>query len=226
MATYQQQIRVRTRKLGLLIYDARISRSRKIEPCAKAMGLSVDAYQLIEAGETAPTLPQLESLAFFLDVPLEHFWGNQTISTLTPADPVEQPAQLKELRQRIIGTRLRMARSTHNLSVSELALKTNIPVEKIQRYEMGLEAIPIPDLELLASTLEIRNDDLFDQRGIIGKWRSDKAAVQNIMELPPGVRAFISKPVNLPYLELAMRLSDLSAEKLRSVAEGLLEITY
>jgi len=40
------------------------------------------------------------------------------------------------------------------------------------------------------------------------------------------VRAFISKPVNLPYLELAMRLSDLSAEKLRGVAEGLLEITY
>jgi hypothetical protein len=32
--------------------------------------------------------------------------------------------------------------------------------------------------------------------------------------------------VNLPYIHLAIRLSDLSVEKLRSVAEGLLEITY
>ena len=31
---------------------------------------------------------------------------------------------------------------------------------------------------------------------------------------------------NLPYLELAMRLSELNAEKLRAVAEVLLEITY
>ena len=226
MATYQQHIRVRSRKLGLLIYDARISRSRKVESCAKAMGLSVEAYQSIETGESAPTLPQLESLAFFLDVPLEHFWGNQALSTLASPDPVEQPTQLKEIRQRIIGTRLRIARSTLNLSVSELSLKTNIPVEKIQRYEMGQQAIPLPDLELLASTLEIRNDELFDQRGLIGKWRSDKVTAQNIMDLPPEVRAFVSKPVNLPYLELAMRLSDLSAEKLRGVAEGLLEITY
>ena len=226
MATYQQQIRVRTRKLGLLIYDARLSRSRKVELCAKAMGLPVAEYQHIEAGESAPTLPQLEALAFYLDVPLEHFWGNQTMSTLTPQDPVEQPAQLKDLRQRIIGTRLRMSRTTHNLSMSELALKTNIPIEKIQKYEMGQEAIPIPDLELLAGVLDIRNDDLFDQRGMIGKWRSDKAAVRTILDLPPEVRSFVSQPVNLPYLELAMRLSDLSVDKLRGVAEGLLEITY
>jgi hypothetical protein len=46
------------------------------------------------------------------------------------------------------------------------------------------------------------------------------------MELPEDVREFICKPVNLPYLKLAMRLSELSVEKLRAVAEGLLEITY
>jgi len=91
---------------------------------------------------------------------------------------------------------------------------------------MGQEAIPIPDLELLANVMDIRNEDLFDQRGMIGKWRSDKAAVRTILDLPPEVRSFVSQPVNLPYLELAMRLSDLSVDKLRGVAEGLLEITY
>ena len=36
---------------------------------------------------------------------------------------------------------------------------------------------------------------------------------------------FVCQAVNLPYLELAMKLSDMSKERLRSVAEGLLDIT-
>ena len=39
------------------------------------------------------------------------------------------------------------------------------------------------------------------------------------------MQQFVSKPVNQPYLELAQRLSEMSVERLRSVAEGLLEIT-
>ena len=50
--------------------------------------------------------------------------------------------------------------------------------------------------------------------------------MQKFLELPPEIQLFASKPVNLPYLELAMRLSELNAEKLRAVAEVLLEITY
>jgi hypothetical protein len=46
------------------------------------------------------------------------------------------------------------------------------------------------------------------------------------LELPPEIQQFVCKPVNRPYLELAMRLSELNAEKLRAVAEVLLEITY
>jgi hypothetical protein len=45
-------------------------------------------------------------------------------------------------------------------------------------------------------------------------------------ELPKEVREFLSNPANLLYINIAMRLSDLSAETLRSLAEGLLEVTY
>ena len=37
---------------------------------------------------------------------------------------------------------------------------------------------------------------------------------------------FVCKPVNRPYLELAMKLSGMSTDKLRSVAEDLLDITF
>jgi hypothetical protein len=38
--------------------------------------------------------------------------------------------------------------------------------------------------------------------------------------------AAAAAPVNRPYLELAMKLSSMSRDKLRAVAEDLLDITY
>jgi hypothetical protein len=65
-----------------------------------------------------------------------------------------------------------------------------------------------------------------DQTGTIGTWKAQQQAFSKFKELPNELQDFVCKPVNRPYLELAMRLSDLSVEKLRSVAEGLLEITF
>jgi transcriptional regulator with XRE-family HTH domain len=226
MSTYQQITRVRTRKLGLLIHDARIARNRSDETCAKAMGLTVDQFQQVESGEVAPSLPQLESLAYYLDVPLEQFWANQTLSSQASSEPAEQSPQFGELRQKIIGTRVRLARSNLNLSLQELSQKTSIPEDQIRKYELGEESIPLPELEILANGLQIRMEELFDQRGPIGQWRQEQLAVKRFLELPNDIREFVCKPVNLPYLHLALRLSDLSVEKLRGVAEGLLEITY
>lgn len=226
MTTYQQLTRVRTRKLGLLILDARTVRNKPAELCAKAIGVSLDEYQRIEAGESAPTLPQLELLAYYLDVPLEYFYGSQVLSASSGSDPAEPSPQLMKIRQRIIATRIRMARSNLNLSTAELSAKCSIPEERILRYESGEEPIPLPDLEILMETLQLRNDDLFDQHGIVGAWRAEKLAAQHFLELPQDIREFIAKPVNLPYLQIAMRLSELSVDKLRAVAEGLLEITY
>ncbi len=226
MTTYQQLTRVRTRKLGLLILDARTVRNRPPEMCARAIGVSPEEYQRIEAGETAPTLPQLELLAYYLDVPLEYFYGNQVLSAQTGVEPAGPSPQLMKIRQRIIATRIRMARSNLNLTPAELAEKSTVPEELILRYETGEEPIPLPDLEILSNALQLRNEDLFDQHGVVGNWRAEKQAVERFLELPQDIRDFIAKPVNLPYLQIALRLSELSVEKLRAIAEGLLEITY
>jgi transcriptional regulator with XRE-family HTH domain len=226
MSAYNQTTQVRSRKLGLLIQDVRIARNRPVELCAKAMGVSLQTYEQIELGQTAPTLPELEAFAFYLDTPLEHFWSSQTLSGQSVDEPAELSTQYLSLRHKIIGARLRMARSNLNLSLSELSQSTTISEEIIHKYEMGEKSVPLPELEILANRLQIRMEDLYDQRGLIGQWREEKLAVQRFLELPPEIREFLCQPVNLPYLQLAMRLSDLSVEKLRNVAEGLLEITY
>ena len=54
----------------------------------------------------------------------------------------------------------------------------------------------------------------------------ERGSNPDFLELPLELRQFVARPVNRPYLELAMKLSDMSKDKLRSVAEDLLDITF
>jgi hypothetical protein len=55
---------------------------------------------------------------------------------------------------------------------------------------------------------------------------AQQKAIQDFLQLPPELQNFVCKPVNRPYLELAMKLSGMSTDKLRSVAEDILDITF
>ena len=66
---------IKAKKLGVLIRDAQLKSGKSLEDCAQAMGISADEFDAMEYGERPPTLPELELFAYFLDIPLEHFWG-------------------------------------------------------------------------------------------------------------------------------------------------------
>lgn len=218
--------RIRAKKLGLLMYDARIVCRKTVEECAAVMDSTPQEYQAFEAGLSSPSLPALETLAYFLDIPLEHFWGRQARSDKPLPLADEHGKRLRTLRNRYIGAYLRQRRNDRSLSIEELAEQSGLTEEQITLFETGQNAIPLPQLEILADLLVFRVEDLFDQHGPIGQWRAEQEAARELAEMPPHLKAFVLKPVNRPYIELAMRLNDLSVEKLRSIAEGLLEITY
>jgi transcriptional regulator with XRE-family HTH domain len=218
-------MQIRMKKLAIMISDARRVSRRSAEECAAVMGVSTDEFLSIEGGKTAPSLPQLEALAYYLDVPVEHFWSNKVLAENRPLDAAAHQT-LRRLRDRYLGTRLRLLRQEAALTPEALAEKTSLPVEKIDLYESGRISIPLPDLESMARALNIRIEDVFDQSGPIGEWRMQNESVRSFIELSTRHQQFISKPVNLPYLDLAIRLSDLSVERLRAIAEGILEITY
>jgi hypothetical protein len=50
--------------------------------------------------------------------------------------------------------------------------------------------------------------------------------LERLSQLPEDVRSFLLEPGNLLYVRVAMQISTLSADSIRNVAEGLLEITY
>jgi len=226
MSNLRQLVQIRTKKLGLLILDARSAQRRSIEECAEAVGVTPAQFQEFERGITAPSLPQLEMLALYFDVPIEHFWGKKSLSENPAASTLQEKERLIALRNRMIGTQLRLLRNAVNFSYAEMFERTGITEEALRQYEFGERPVPIPELEVLSSALDVPIERFYDQHGPIGKWRTQQDAMQKFLELPPEVQDFVCKPVNRPYLELAMRLSELNAERLRAVAEVLLEITY
>jgi transcriptional regulator with XRE-family HTH domain len=218
-------ISLRGRKLGVLIREARLSSGTTAEECARAIGVTLEKYESYENGELSPSLPEMELLAFSLDIPFEHFLGDSTLSDSQNAAQKINAEQLIRLRQRLIGVLIRQGRMENSLSLEALAEKTGISTRNLAEYEMGEAAVPLPELEILASALNRPIRDFQDKHGPIGAWATHRRAIQELKEMPPELQIFICKPINRPYLELAQRLSEMSVEKLRAVAEGLLEIT-
>jgi transcriptional regulator with XRE-family HTH domain len=220
------QITIRTKKLGVLIRDARLSARRSVQECAEAIGVRKSQFKAYEEGLRSPSLPELEALVFYLDLPLDHFWSKEIKSAaVSPIQNIDLP-RLLAIRQRKIGALLRQERMNASISIRNLATKTGITSSRIKAYELGESPIPLPELEVLVTTLGGRIESFFDRSGPIGRWMESEETVQEFLELPLELRQFVSAPVNRPYLELAMKLSSMSRDKLRSVAEDILDITY
>lgn len=221
----KSQFAIRSKKLGILIRDARLSARRSVEECAEAMGIRKILFCAYEEGIRAPSLPELETLVYFLDLPIDHFWGKQVKSEQTSQPKTLDLQRLMAVRQRKIGALLRQERMNASISVRNLEHATNISSDRIEDYELGERPIPLPELELLVKTLGGRIESFFDRSGPIGQWMMNEEAIQQFLEMPMELRQFVTLAVNRPYLELARKLSAMSRDKLRAVAEDLLEIT-
>lgn len=219
-------LKLRAKILGTLIRDARQAKGRTIEECAQVIGVARETFEAFELGEKMTSLPELELISYFLDAPLDNFWEKEpTIATDYPKQ-FSNREQLLRLRNRMIGAQLRQARLEANLSVEELAEKTELGAERLKAFEIGQEAVPLPELEALSGALQRSIREFQDEHGPVGEWNARQRALRDFMALPLELQVFVSKPINRPYLELALRLNDMSVDKLRGVAEGLLEITY
>ena len=220
------QIEIRSKTLGLLIRDARTHARRTVMECAQAVGVKPGQFRAYEDGRRAPSLPELEALVYFLDLPMNHFWSREIKSDKPlPHTNLDLP-KLLAVRQRKIGALLRQERMNASISIRNLAHETGISSSRIKAYELGERAIPLPELEALVKALGGRVESFFDRTGPIGQWMLNEEAIRDFLELPLELRQFVGQPINRPYLELAMRLSNMSKDKLRSVAENILDITF
>jgi transcriptional regulator with XRE-family HTH domain len=220
-----RKLTLRNRIIGVLLRDARRRAGLTKSECADALGISLSTIDAYEEGRNPISLPELEALGYLLDIPIDRFWESEP-TLETGKDSPDFQAMLA-LRNRIVGALLRQARLRADMTQQELADILSCSPSRIADYEQAKQPIPIAELELLGRHLGLPLEHFLDgQEGTVGAWHRQQAIDRRFHELPEDVQAFVARPVNIKYLEVAMRLSKMPASKLRAIAEGLLEITY
>jgi transcriptional regulator with XRE-family HTH domain len=221
----QLAIKLRAKKLGILLRDARLAAGKSLKDCGEAVGVSGSTMGAYEKGERSPSLPELEMLSFFLKVPLDHFWQDQILETEESILDELQVEHALILRHRAIGKLLEKKREQKGLTYKEIHETTGISPRRMKKFENGDNAPPLPELELLTNALGISMNEFREYETVVGRWIAAQAGISEYLKLPTDVQVFVTTPVNIPFIQLAEKLAKLSAEDLRDVAEGLLEIT-
>lgn len=222
-----EQVVLRRKILGVKIRHARARAGLSPTEVGQVLGISAELVSDIEFGRRDVTLPQLEVMSMIFNVPISYFWSDDAIEEPNLDYPTQEAMAL---RHRIIGTLLRQARTEAGQSQEELAQLLGVPPSRIPNYEFGKTEIPLPELELLAEHLNVSLSYFMDE-DINAKEFADVSGIttdeiSHYSELPADVQEFLSNPANLLYIHIAMKLSEVSAETLRGLAEGLLEVTY
>ena len=215
--------RTRAKILGVLIRDARLHAGRTVEDCATIVHISPAEFEQAELGNHVLSLPDVETLAMYLQVPVSHFWGDKVRGRY----PRTEYGQIMANRHKTIGDLLRQAREKQGRTVQEVAAEINVSPTQIRSFETGEKPIPLFDLDRLARFLgHSLNFFIGDDHGPLADHEAEQKIRQRLDELPPEVRAFVSEQINLSYLEIAMRLSHMDVKSLRTIAENILNITF
>ncbi len=221
-----QAVVLRRKMLGVKIRHARARAGLSLKEMGEALGISAGLASDIEFGRRDVSLPQLEVMSLLFNVPVVYFLSDIPLEETRQEFPT---LQALALRQRVIGVLLRIARTEAGRSQEDLAAVLNVPASRISSYELGRTEIPLPELEILADYLKVSLSYFLDQGLAPEKSGGQVATLDEITQftqLPKEVREFLTNPANLLYVNIAMSLSELSAETLRALAEGLLEVTY
>lgn len=222
---YEESYRIRGKMIGVLLRDARQKAGRGIDECAGLLRVPPEQLEAWEYGDSVPSLPQLEILAYYLDVPVSHFWGAETLEGDDGAARRDSQTEYMALRDRMIGVMLRQAREEAGLSVEEVSAASAIPAEHIQAYELGEQAVPVHELSVLASGVRKNTNYFLESSSHIGQLLTMREEWKHFASLPEDIRRFAADPLNLGFIEIAIMFKQMPTDKLRRVAESMLEIT-
>jgi transcriptional regulator with XRE-family HTH domain len=214
------------RSIGAAIRIAREGAGRKPRDLAAQLGLTTPALLAIESGEHDATLPQLEAIAYLLDLPV------QAILRPTPAAAERgTPATadnldtIIRLRGYIVGARLKQARMAQNETPQQAAAATGIGAREIEQFEIGARQPVIGELERLTRHYALTIDDLLDLGvGPLGETQLRQRQQAAFDALPAELRTLIGSPNGPQQLELARRISTLSPDQLRELARAFAEL--
>jgi transcriptional regulator with XRE-family HTH domain len=221
MLSEAQAMDIRSKMIGVLLRAARLRAGKTAKQCADWLGCSPHIFSQYEYGRRPISLPELELLARLFRVPARHLWDDEVAVLHLPS--AKAPGQkILGLRHKETGVLLREARSRAGMTQKQCAEIIGTSADTISKYEHGSKAIPFPHLELLAQSLGVAVSDFRDREPQDAGGSELLPPDEVWASLPPGIKRFICDANNLPYLEMALRLSELPADSLRHLAEAIL----
>lgn len=215
---------LRGRMLGVMLRDARMASGCSVEEIAAQLNVEPALVVEWEFGRQVPSLPQIELIAYYLKIPVSHFWSTATFQQQRAATQVDQTAYLM-LRDRLIGALVRKAREQNGIQIETLAQQVGVTPAVFQLYELGQQPVPMTVLVSLASALNVNLDYFLEDVSRVGTFFEVQEVAKILEEMSPEVRAFIAAPANHQYIKVAMTLAQMPTETLRALAGELLDIT-
>lgn len=219
-----ESYRLRAKMLGVLIQDARLSSARTLDDCARLLKVDPAVVASWEFGDDVPSLPQLELLAYYLDVPISHFWG-QDILEGEKGRKTDAQTEYMQLRNRMVGALLRQAREEREISVAQVAEAAHITPETLEHYEAGLLPVPMHELAVLSTVVQKNMQYFMEGDSFIGLLLQTREEWKQFASLDADIRQFAANPLNLGFIKIAMMFGKMPAEELRQIAAGILEIS-
>lgn len=218
-----QMIAIRNRIIGVLIERARIRSGSSIEMCAELLGCSPAKFRRYEGGQDGVSLPQLESLARFFNVPIAQLWNDEIVQDQdTALEPITR-TQTMSGRHQILAVRLQQCRRASGLSRQDVGLLVGQPADVIAQYERAELQIPIAELEIVAGQCGLSLSDFEEPPITAPEAGPDALSLEGLKALPPDLWEFILDPGNVVYLRVAQTLGSIEPERLRQIAQAILE---
>lgn len=146
------------------IRKIRKAKQRSIHDCASLLEVSKEHYLRFENGTAPFTLPDLELLAQFFDVPLTAFFNDSPLESYSLSLPTDTlKPQYIQLRHKMIRAKFNQLREQTGVTLDELQKETEIPKEDLLDFDDGNAPIPISSLIKIINCLGVSLDQFFKQ---------------------------------------------------------------
>lgn len=202
------------------LHSAREKCGKTVKSCAAVLGVTSARYKKYESGELFPSLPELETLSYVLQIPLAALLSTQKDSRAAIPES-DSLVPLLKIRNSEIGTLLQIERGKSKLALKTLATRCAIPVSRLKRWESGQTGIPLDELVSLTRELGIDLHTFSDLNSPVGSWQEQQQQITAFLELPQDLQTFVCDPANIPYLSLANKMKELQPSELEDVSQAL-----
>jgi transcriptional regulator with XRE-family HTH domain len=206
------------------ISNIRKTLQRSVHDCAGILGISEAKYLAFEQGREFLPLPELELLSLYLNIPLQELFDSDVHPSSTHhLLQLNIRTQYKQLREKMIQTKLVMSRHNKDISLSDLAQETGISKKTLKAYELGQKPIPLNDLKSICQALDCAIQAFFPENDVIEITRKgDNHQDRWQPEYPNGEGA--PGQEEDPYRQLLAALKQIPEEDQASIAKQLLEL--